>query len=275
MVRIGYNSNGFVHSRLDDMLGWMAELGYEAVALSPDVGCLDPKNTGTGQLRRLGARLSEMGMTPVIETGARYLLETRRKHRPNLLEADESRLVRLNFLRRMVEWANLLGAPVLTTWSGVLPEGQSEACARDRLQEAMETLYSLAERRGVALALEPEPGHWIATLDDYRAFRDSCPGLFRLTLDVGHLLVTGEAKPHEAVKTWRGEIAVLQLDDMRSGVHAHLAPGEGDLDWKKLRAAVEVPELEAVPACFELSRDSHRVHEMLPGALAFWRGLGT
>lgn len=272
MLKIGYNSNGFAHHRLDDALAFLADLGYDAVALTPDVGCLDPLTTTPLELRKLSARLAELGLTPVVETGARFLFDARRKHRPNLLEADDGREVRLTFLRRMVEWAHLLGAPVLSLWSGVLPEGQTREGARDRLTDALETLHALAVRRQVTLALEPEPGHFVETLADYREMRDHAPGLFRLTLDVGHVLATGECEPHEAMHTWRSEIVNLQLDDMRRGVHDHLAPGAGDVDWPRLATAVE--ELDAeVPACFELSRDSHRFHELAPQALAFWRGL--
>ncbi|RMH05015.1 MAG: sugar phosphate isomerase/epimerase [Planctomycetota bacterium] len=263
MVRLGYNSNGFPHHRLEDALPWLAELGYRAVAITPDVPHLDPRYAAAAEVRRIGRLCAELDLAVVLESGARYLLDPRRKHRPNLLEPDDARDLRLKFLRHMVEWCDLLGARVLSFWSGVVPAGQSEAGARARLADGCANLAALAERYGVTLALEPEPGHLISTVDDWLGFRAEAPAGLRLCLDLGHLLVTGEREPAAALRELAGEIATVQLDDMRRGDHVHRAPGEGEIDFLSVAAALrDLPE--DLCACWELSRDGHRFHELAP-----------
>ncbi len=272
MVLLGYNSNGFVHHRLEEGLELLAEAGCRAVALTPDVGHLDPREAGAAEVEAVGRRCAELGLTVVLETGARFLLDPRRKHRPNLLEVDAAaREPRLAFLETMLDWCPLLGSRVLSFWSGVLPEGQDQAGAAAALQGALERLAPRAEAHGVHLALEPEPGHWIETVGDWRAFREARAPFLRLTLDTGHLVANGEPPAHELLPGLGEDLVNLQLDDAPPGEHRHLPPGEGAVDWPALARALRA--FPGLPACFELSRDSHAFPERLHRAVAFWRGL--
>src|SRR5690349_417315 len=154
---IGYNTNGFAHHALDDALEILAELGYGAVAITPDVHHLPPFATSTAELRRVRGRLESLGLAVVVETGARFVLDPRRKHRPNLLEADAgARRVRSDFLRRCAEMAAELGAGVISIWSGNKPPETSAAEADRFLAEGVAALCDAAAALGVRVAMEPE-----------------------------------------------------------------------------------------------------------------------
>ena len=272
-LRLGYNSNGFASHGFEDALPLLADHGYEVVAITPDVGHLDPRYSTPEEVRAVGQRCQDLGLEIVVESGARFALDPRRKHRPNLLELDDSKDIRLKYLRHLIEWCDLLGAGVLSFWSGVLPEGQTPQGATGRLVDACGNLGQLAERYGVQLALEPEPGHFIDTVAAWNQFREGYSPPVSLAFDVGHALATEEGEPHAILAENAGHIISLQLDDMARGEHRHLGPGEGDMDWESLAGAVQALESD-VPACWELSRDSHRFHELAPAAADFSREKG-
>jgi len=118
--RLGYNTNGFAHHRLDDALHVIAELGYRAVALTPDANHLPPYHTSDAQLRTTRALLEQLDLAVVVETGARYVLDPRRKHKPTLVDADATeRARRLDFLVRCAEIAVALGGDTISLWSGI------------------------------------------------------------------------------------------------------------------------------------------------------------
>jgi len=260
VIKLGWNSNSFTSHHLKDVIPWLSELGYEALALTPDVPHLDPRYSSPEDVRAIGNLCRKNNLAVVVESGARYLLDPRRKHRPNLLEAGDSRDIRLKYLRHMVEWCDLLEAKVLSFWSGVTPVEQDSPW--DRLSDGIDKLSVSAKRYGVQLALEPEPGHLVATLADYKKFTEQSPGLVKLCFDTGHLLANQETAPHIALLEWQDEIVNIQLDDARSGVHEHLAPGEGEVDWLAWWEAIKQSKIN-VPACWELSRDSHRFAELV------------
>src|SRR3954463_15373700 len=85
----GYNTNGFAHHRLEDALAVLAGLGYEGVALTLDHHALNPFDPHLfDQLHRVRDLLRAYRLRAVIETGARFLLDARRKHQPTLLDPD-------------------------------------------------------------------------------------------------------------------------------------------------------------------------------------------
>src|SRR4051794_2045962 len=100
-MRLGYNTNGLAHHRLTDAIALLAHEGYESVAITLDAGAIDPYQDPTilaRQLAQVRSCLDLHGLGRVVETGARYLLNPRRKHDPTLMDADPARrAVRIDF----------------------------------------------------------------------------------------------------------------------------------------------------------------------------------
>jgi L-ribulose-5-phosphate 3-epimerase len=267
--RLGYNTNGFAHHRLDDALEIIAELGYRAVALTVDVHHLPPFESSEAELRACRRLLEKLDLAVVVETGARFVLDPRHKHRPNLLEADAAgRDRRLRFLLRCTEIAAELGGDTISIWSGALPPETAAEAAHGFLLYGLERLCREAESLGIRIALEPEPGMLVETLADWQALRAAVPSpRLGLTLDVGHVPCSEQISPAEAIRRHAGELFNLHLDDCRGGVHEHLQVGEGELDWGAIAAALAEAGYGGL-ACFELSRHSHAAPEAARTAIA-------
>src|SRR5262249_867080 len=124
VFRLGYNTNGLAHHRVEDALRLLAELGYRAASITPDVGQLDLYRLDrAGGRRGRGAPRRPRPPLPGGR-GGRYLVDARRKHFPTLLEsAARERRRRVDFLRRSIDLAADLGAPLVSIWSGCAPSG--------------------------------------------------------------------------------------------------------------------------------------------------------
>ena len=270
-LRLAYNTNGTASHRLDDALQLMAETGYAGVALTLDHMHFDPfASDWERQAKRLRDRLEGLGLASVIETGARYLLDPREKHEPTLVSADPAgRARRMAFLHRAIDVGAILGSEAVSFWAGVLKPGIDRDEAWTWLKGGLDHVVNYASRRQIPAALEPEPGMLVATVDDFAALQADIPGL-KLSLDIGHLLVTGEREPAAAVREFGSRLGAVAIEDMRRGEHFHLPFGEGDLDTPAVLDALDAVDFQGLVSV-ELSRDSHRADLMMPQAFSYLR----
>jgi sugar phosphate isomerase/epimerase len=265
-MKPGYITSGFTGHRLTDAAEILADLGYRAIGITLDWHTLDPFRSETpAEADRLRPILARLGLEVVVETGARFLLDPRRKHQPTLLSTDpEGRARRLEFLRRSLELAARLGATAFSFWSGATDDGselpESPTLAgpiADRLRAGIAPLLARAEKLGVRLAFEPEPGMAVATLAHARPWlAEFASPWFGLTVDVGHLHCQREGTFAELLAPSAGRVFNLHLDDSVRDLHDHLAFGTGDLDFTSLFAALASIDYRG-PALVELSRHAH------------------
>lgn len=269
-MRFGYITNGLRDHRLEDAFALLADLGYSGVGITLDVGHLDPLRATTADVIAVGAMLRRYDLEAVIETGARFVLDPRRKHAPTLISA-EGRERRLDYLRRGLEIADTLGARALSFWSGARDPNLDVETSWRYLIEGIHALEVAARGTAVELAFEPEPGMFIGDLAAFRELRDRFPSpALRLTLDLGHLQCT-EEPPHDRwIRELGGLLANVHVDDIRGREHRHLPLGEGDIDFAPLLAALD--EVDYRGLCLvELSRDSHRAPAAAAESIAYLR----
>lgn len=269
-LRYAYNTNGMAHHRLDDALSFLADTGYDGVALTLDHAHLDPFAPDLlGRASALARRLDGLGLGCVVETGARYVLDPRAKHEPTLVNPSaDGRQQRVDFLQRAIDIAGACRAEAVSFWAGVPQPGITDTEAWKWLTEGVAEVLERARRAGVTVALEPEPGMVIETADGYLRLRQELGADdLALALDTGHCLVTGEREPPDAVRELAPHLGTVTVEDMKRGVHDHLAFGLGDFDLSGTLEALTEIEFDRL-VCVELSRDAHRAHQIVPETLA-------
>lgn len=280
MFRLGYNTNGLAHHRIRDALELCAELGYEAVAITPDAGALDPYDLDPDEVMGVRRAAEELGLELAVESGARFLLDKKRKHWPTLLEPEqELRERRIDFLLRSIDLAADLGASVLSIWAGAAPmEGAADGRGAggavadrpgagvaheelwERLCAGVARVLDRGRAQGVQIGFEPEPGMFIERPAGYGELvaRLGAAGKdLGLTLDIGHLLCTGDLPVEAVIREWAPRLVMVQLDDCAAGVHEHRMFGEGELDLAAALGALIEVHYKGI-AAVELSRDGHR-----------------
>jgi L-ribulose-5-phosphate 3-epimerase len=271
-LRYGYGTNGFANHRLDDALAIIADLGYQGVTLTLDHHHLDPYAPDvTARTAELARSLHSLGLGVVVETGARYLLDTWHKHAPTLL-SDDGRERRIDLLVRAVRIAADLGAEAVSFWSGVKAPGVPDDVAWERLLAGCADVVAAADRLDMPLGFEPEPGMFVEDLDGYERLLAALggPPRFGLTLDIGHCRCLEAQSVPDCVRRAGPRLVNVQIDDMRRGVHEHLEFGSGEIDFPPVLAALEEVGYRGLVAV-ELPRHSHAAPSVCRSSLEFLR----
>ena len=263
-MKAGYSTNSFGDVDPLDALSLLCEQGYASLAITPDRNILNPyEKTFASEVRVWQHALAKAQMRCVIETGARHLLDSKRKHHPTLLsDAQDDCNRRIEFLRRAIELAGELNADCVSLWSGAVCSDADETLLWRKLTDGVGEVLDHASRCGVVLGFEPEPGMFIDTVARAEELfeRLGRPKSLGLTVDIGHLECLGERPLAATVRDVADRIVNIHIDDMIVCRHEHLPLGKGDIDYvpifRELLAARYQGGLHV-----ELPRQSHRWYE--------------
>ena len=281
---LGYNTNGLAFHRWQDGLELLAEVGYQAVAITVDQHCLNPFAVSfASELREMRNTLERLRLRSVIETGARFLLDPRQKHEPTLISPTaEGRSRRVDFLCRCIDIAKELNSDAVSFWSGVSRLGlrpdrvgtESQPTADNDiawqwLLDGCRQVSRYAEQNHMQIGFEPEPGMLIETLEQYGQLAEQVGSpRFGLTIDIGHVQCVESGSIPGHLRQWAGRLCNVHIEDMRRGVHEHLRFGEGEIDFPPVMATLhEIGYTGCVNV--ELSRHSHMAPEVLRESFDF------
>lgn len=246
-MRIGYHTKGMSQHGLIDGLNLLADTGYRSVAICIDRGWLAPSDDDVkARVQQVRSFLAERGMKCVVEGNANFLLDSRQKNFPTLMEHDPGDIEsRMRYLKYCIDVAVELDADCMSMKSGAKPDGLTFEQAMGRLVDGVGELLLYAAERDVVISIEPEPGMLVDTLgrfDRLLHLFDS-PRLM-LTLDASHLFCNGELPVAAQLERWQNRISNIHISDARDGQIFHLPFQDGQIGFPLVLDAVAAIEYE-------------------------------
>jgi len=249
-MQLAFSTNAYTRFSLIDALRGIQAAGFAGVEILADAphaypAAIDREETDLvrRELERLDLRVSNVNANcsfgywkdappePYFEPS---LISPNPKHR-----ADRRELI-----LKTLNFAHAVGARNISITSGRLLGGMPPDKAVTQFAESIQPILERAEKLGIDVGIECEPGLFIEYVAELREWIDRL-GHPRLgaNLDVGHCQVIGENIP-AAVKLLGKRIWNLHVEDIPGRKHYHLIPGEGTMDWGGLRSALQAVQYD-------------------------------
>ena len=145
---------------------------------------------------------------------------------------------RTAMILKTLQFARDIGAANVSITSGRCIGGMPPDKAAGQFAESIKPILDAADRLGVNVGIECEPGLFLEYVAELRDWIDRLNHpRFGANLDIGHSVVMGESIA-EAVLPLEGRIWNLHVEDLPGRKHYHMIPGEGTFPWDELKRAL-------------------------------------
>jgi sugar phosphate isomerase/epimerase len=243
--RLAFSTNAYLKFSFAEACRRLAALGYPGVEIMADVPHAWPAWMLDEQKQALRDALARnhLAISNVNAFMMHAVDDPRQRYwHPSWIEPDRHyRQIRIDHTRRALTLARELGAPCLTTEpGGPVEPGASWSAALRLFVEHLKPVAEHAEKEGVLLLVEPEPGLLIETADQFEELmRHLDSPAVGLNFDIGHFYCVGD-EPAPTVRRLAKHIRHFHLEDIAATrVHHHLVPGEGAIDFAATFRAIQ------------------------------------
>ena len=236
-MQLAFSSNAYLHFSIEETIARVAALGYKGIEILADVPHAWPAGLLEDRKQAIRDALAKHSLT--ISNVNAFMMNAVADPRqpywhPSWIEPDRHyRAIRREHTKRALQLANDIGAPHITTEpGGPLAPGQSWQAAADVFYDELMPCIETAERIGMPLLIEPEPGLLIERFDQYLEFvaRIDSP-MIGLNFDIGHAYCVGE-DPQDWIANMQDHTRHYHLEDIAATrIHKHLVPGRGAIDF--------------------------------------------
>jgi len=244
-MKIAFSTNAYLKHSFRDAVTRLAKIGYQGVEIMADVPHAWPAYLLEEQKEGLRQALADnkLRISNINSFMMHAVDDPRQKYwHPSWIEPDAHyRQIRINHTMKSLTLAKELGAPCITTEpGGPLEPGQSWSSALKLFVEMIKPVAEHAEKEGVLLLVEPEPGLLIETADQFLEFMQHIDSpAVALNFDIGHSYCVKD-DPATTIPRVAKYIRHFHLEDIAATrVHHHMVPGEGAIDFRATLQAIK------------------------------------
>ena len=244
-MKLAFSTNAFTRHSLIDALRAIKAAGYAGVEILADAPHAWPGELTEARVAEIAKELERLDLAvsninancsfgywkdappePYFEPS---LISPNPKHRE-----DRTRLI-----YKTLDFAQAVGAGNISITTGKMLGGMPPEKAAQQLAESLKPVLDYADRVGVNIGIECEPGLYLEYIAELMEWIERLKHpRFGANLDVGHSQVIGE-DIGDVVRLLGDRIWNLHVEDILGRKHYHLIPGQGTLDWRGLKSALE------------------------------------
>ncbi|WP_226023007.1 sugar phosphate isomerase/epimerase family protein [Halomicrobium salinisoli] len=248
MARLAFSTNAYTQFDLSDAVRRIADHGYDGVEILADEPHAYLPEFDAEARDALKTALDETGLD-VSNVNANTTVGYYDDAPPSsffdptiITSDDEERAWRVDYTKRAIDLASAVGAPAVCVATGRPLPGNPPEQAREYLLDSLAEITDHAEAAGVSVGIEFEPELLVECTGEVMELVDDVGSdALGVNLDVGHAAVYGD-DPAESIRQCAGNITGVHLEDIDGGLrgkHYHRIPGEGDLDFDAMFAALD------------------------------------
>jgi sugar phosphate isomerase/epimerase len=236
-MQLAFSTNAYLRFSFAEAVRRLAAIGYQGVEIMADVPHAWPACLLDEQKQAIRRALADqrLGISNINAFMMNAISDPRQRYwHPSWIEPDRHyRQIRIDHTVRSLTLARELGGRCITTEpGGPVAAGESWSAALQLFVEGLKPVLQHAEKEGVLLLIEPEPGLLIETADQFEELMQHLDSpAVGLNFDIGHFYCVGD-EPAPTVRRLARHIRHFHLEDIAATrVHHHLIPGEGAIDF--------------------------------------------
>jgi sugar phosphate isomerase/epimerase len=244
-MKLAFSTNAYLNFSFAEAVRRLARIGYAGVEIMADVPHAWPAYLLPEHKAAIKQALADnkLAISNINSFMMHAVNDPRQKYwHPSWIEADRHyRQIRIDHTKRALTLAKEVGAPCITTEpGGPVEPGQSWAAALKLFVEMIKPVAEHAEKEGVLLLVEPEPGLLIETADQFLEFMQHIQSpAVGMNFDIGHSYCVSD-DPATTIPRVAKYIRHFHLEDIAATrVHHHMVPGEGAIDFAACLKAIK------------------------------------
>lgn len=243
-MQLAFSTNAFKKNTLAEAIEAIANIGYSGVELMADLHHANPATFDQNARAATKRQLAACGLAVSNVNAFTHFCDGDTYH-PTWIEDDAALIEkRIKHTIGSIAIAAEFGAPTVSLQPGgpMIGTSLTREDASERFAAALNRVLPAAREQNIVLAIEPEPGLFIQTAQEFIEFRDrhfKNDPLIQMNCDIGHLFCVGE-DPADVIRDHAPHIAHVHLEDIgKNRVHQHLTPGKGVIDFTSVFDALD------------------------------------